>query len=100
MDKLERFIMPMILIIGISALLLTKADPVHVVILARVIGIFLAIVLSGAFAFRLLGMYVRYLAAKRILAETNQEIARLRILADQEDAEERRAENQAKPDLP
>lgn len=86
MDKLERFIMPMILIIGISALLLTKANPDHVVILARIVGIFLGIVLSGAFVFRLLGMYIRYLAAKRAIAATEEEIARLRILAAEEDA--------------
>ncbi|MFT7618709.1 MAG: hypothetical protein ACI97A_002356 [Planctomycetota bacterium] len=87
MDKLERFIMPLILIIGISAILLTRANPDHVVVLARVVGIFLGIVLGGAFFFRLLGMYIRYRAAKRIIEETHIEIARLRILADQEDAE-------------
>ena len=87
MDKLEKFIMPMILIVGLIAILLSKANPDHVVVLARIVGILLGCVLSLAFLFRLLGMYIRYREAKRIIEETEKEISRLRVLAAQEDEE-------------
>ncbi len=87
MDKLERFIMPMILIVGIIAILLAKADPDHVVVLARIVGIFLGTVLSLAFIFRLMGMFLRYREAKRIIGEMEAEIDRLRALTAAEEQE-------------
>ena len=80
MNRLEKLIMPLILTIGIIAILLANANPDHIIIVARVVGIFLGIVLSLAFIFRLLGMFLRYLAAKKIITETQAEIERLRAV--------------------
>ena len=77
--------MPLILGIGLIAILLAKVNPDHVIIVARVVGIFLGIVLSLAFILRLLGMLLRYLAAKKVIEETQAEIERLRVLAAEED---------------
>ena len=88
MNRLERFIMPLIITVGIIAIFLARAEEGTVVLLAKIVGIFLGVVLSLAFALRLLGMLWRYFVAKRILTETEQEIERLRTLVAQEQGEQ------------
>ncbi len=85
MDKLEKILMPLIVTIGLAAMMLAQAEEGHIILLARVVGIFLGVVLSLAFVFRLLGMFLRYLEAKRILADTKAEIERLKTLVAEEE---------------
>ena len=53
MDKLENFILPIIIGVGLFALVLAKADAGSIIWVARIIGIILAIFLSLSFLFRL-----------------------------------------------
>ena len=70
MDKLERLLMPIVLVIGILGLLMAQAGEGTVIVVARTVGILLAVLLASGFVIR---WVLKFRGARRELDELRAE---------------------------
>ncbi len=78
MERLERFLMPILIAVGLIALLVARADEGTVIVIARVVGVVLAIMLASGFIVR---WVLKFRRGRRELDALRREYERL--LAEQ-----------------